>query len=246
MPKSKRNRVVHMTQVSKKTREQKDALFSSIREAVPEFQHCFVLSVENMRNNHLKEVRRDLSDSRLFFGKTKLMSKALGQTPETAILDNIERLSPYLSGDVGLLLTNRSPEEIFEYFQKMQQADFARAGATAPRDFIIPQGVVYSTGGEVPREHDVPMEHSIEPELRKLGMPTRMVRGRVVLGEADAPEEPASEANGGYVVCREGQTLDSRQTRLLKLFSVLLANFDVKVLAYWSAASSEVTKVDNE
>jgi mRNA turnover protein 4 len=64
MPKSKRNRVVHMTQVSKKTREQKDALFSSIREAVPEFQHCFVLSVENMRNNHLKEVRRDLSDSR--------------------------------------------------------------------------------------------------------------------------------------------------------------------------------------
>jgi ribosomal L10p-like protein len=159
------------------------------------------------------------------------MSKALGQTPETAILDNIERLSPFLTGDVGLLLTNRPPEEIFEYFQKMRQADFARAGATAPRDFIIPQGVVYSTGGEVPREHDVPMEHSIEPELRKLGMPTRMVRGRVVLGEADAPEEPASEDNGGYVVCREGQTLDSRQTRLLKLFSVLLAHFDVKVLA---------------
>lgn len=64
MPKSRRNRVVHMTQVSKKGREQKDQLFSTIREQVPEFQHVFVLSVENMRNNHLKEVRRELSDSR--------------------------------------------------------------------------------------------------------------------------------------------------------------------------------------
>lgn len=64
MPKSRRNRVVHMTQVSKKGREQKDQLFSTIREAVPEYQHVFVLSVDSMRNNHLKQVRRDLSDSR--------------------------------------------------------------------------------------------------------------------------------------------------------------------------------------
>lgn len=160
------------------------------------------------------------------------MSKALGQTPETALLDNINQLTPYISGDVGLLLTNRAPQEVFEFFERIQQADFARAGAVATRDFIIPQGVVYSTAGEVPRENDVPLEHSIEPELRKLGVPTRMVRGRVVLGDADAEEAPASEENGGYVVCREGQTLDSRQTRLLKLFSVLLAEFNVKTLAY--------------
>lgn len=64
MPKSKRAKVVHLTQVSKKTREQKDQLFQNIRDQVPKYQHCIVFNVDNMRNNYLKEVRRELSDSR--------------------------------------------------------------------------------------------------------------------------------------------------------------------------------------
>jgi mRNA turnover protein 4 len=64
MPKSKRAKVFHLTQVTKKGREQKDKLFANIRESIPQYQHCFVFSVDNMRNNYLKDVRRDLSDSR--------------------------------------------------------------------------------------------------------------------------------------------------------------------------------------
>lgn len=64
MPKSKRAKVVHMTQVAKKTREDKDQLFQNIRDALPEYQHCFVFSIDNMRNNHLKDVRHEMSDSR--------------------------------------------------------------------------------------------------------------------------------------------------------------------------------------
>lgn len=162
------------------------------------------------------------------------MSKALGQTPETALLDNINRLTPHLAGTVGLLLTNRDSEAVTSYFSSKSPVDFARAGVTAPREFVVPQGVVYSTGGEVPREHDVPVEHSLEPELRRLGMPTRMVRGRVVLGDENAKEPEdgiAKEEEGGYVVCREGDVLDSRQTRLLKLFGVCLSEFKVRVVA---------------
>jgi mRNA turnover protein 4 len=64
MPKSKRAKVVHLSQVAKKTRDQKDKLFQNIRDAVPEYQHCFVFNVDNMRNSHLKNVRQELSDSR--------------------------------------------------------------------------------------------------------------------------------------------------------------------------------------
>ena len=64
MPKSKRSRVVHLTNVTKKNREHKERLFENVREALAEYQHCFVFSVDNMRNTHLKEVRQDLSDSR--------------------------------------------------------------------------------------------------------------------------------------------------------------------------------------
>ncbi|KAG5961341.1 mRNA turnover and ribosome assembly protein [Claviceps arundinis] len=238
MPKSRRAKTFHLTQVSKKTREQKDKLFQNIRDAVPEYQHCFVFSVDNMRNSALKDVRHELNDCRVFFGKTKLMAKALGQNPSEAIAPGIEDLTQYISGTVGLLLTNRPVQSILDYFANFEPVDFARAGATSPRDFTIPAGVVYSTAGEVPIEYDVPLTHTIEPELRKLNVPTRMVKGKVVLGEESGEGE-------GYRVCKEGDVLDSRQTRLLKLFGVCVSQFKVKLLAYWSAASSDVKEVDD-
>lgn len=68
MPKSRRNKVVHMTQVSKKTREHKEQLLETIREAIPEYQHIFVFGIENMRNTHIQEVRKELrDDSRYVF-----------------------------------------------------------------------------------------------------------------------------------------------------------------------------------
>lgn len=152
------------------------------------------------------------------------MAKALGQTNAEAIAPGIESLTRYLTGTVGLLLTNRPTEAVLSYFDSLTPVDFARAGVTASRDFAIPAGVVYATAGEVPEEYDVPLEHSIEPELRRLGVPTRMVKGKVVLGEE-------SGEGDGYTVCKEGDVLDSRQTRLLKLFGVCLSEFKVKVLA---------------
>ena len=72
MPKSKRSKVYHLTQVTKKTREQKEKLFQNIRECIPEYQHCFVFNVDNMRNNYLKDVRHELSDSRYAFSYYRL------------------------------------------------------------------------------------------------------------------------------------------------------------------------------
>lgn len=152
------------------------------------------------------------------------MARALGQTPAEAVAPGIEDLTQYLTGTVGLLLTNRPVQSILDYFESFSPVDFARAGVPATRDFSIPAGVVYATAGEVPAEHDVPLEHTIEPELRRLGVPTRMVKGKVVLGEESGEGE-------GYRVCKEGDVLDSRQTRLLKLFSVCLSEFKVNVLA---------------
>lgn len=142
-----------------------------------------------------------------------------------------------MHGSVGLLFTNRTPKAILEYFENLSPVDFARAGAVATRSFTIPSGVLYSTGGEVPAENDVPVAHTLEPELRRLGMPTRMVKGKVVLGDEEGEGE-------GYQVCKEGDVLDSRQTRLLKTFSVCLSEFHVQMLAYWSAASGEVTELE--
>lgn len=171
--------------------------------------------------------------NRIFFGKTKLTARALGTTPADAQADGLDGLAQHLSGSVGLLFTNRDPASVTSYFSALSQVDFARAGAVAGRTVTVPPGVVYSTGGEVPAEHDVPVAHTLEPELRRLGMPTRMVKGKVCLGDGE-----------GYTICRAGDVLDSRQTRLLKLFSVCMSEFRVTLVAYWSAATGEVTELE--
>jgi mRNA turnover protein 4 len=146
------------------------------------------------------------------------MAKALGTTPESSHLPNTHLLSAHLRGDIGLLFTSRPPASIISHFATFAETDYARAGTAATRSFTIPAGTVYSRAGEVPREEDVPMAHSMEPELRRLGVPSRLGRGMVML-------------EGEYEVCREGQVLDSRQTRLLKLFGVATAEFKVQLVA---------------
>jgi len=146
------------------------------------------------------------------------MAKALGTSPEDEYQPSTHLLSKYLQGNVGLLFTNREPSDIEEYFANLSKTDFARAGTAATRAFTIPEGIVYSMGGEIAAEDDVPMTHSLEPELRKLNVPTSLKKGKITL---DNP----------YTVCEEGDILDSRQTRLLKLFGVATADFTVQLLA---------------
>lgn len=232
MPKSKRSKVVHTSQVQKKpAKEVNAALFELVQEAVDTYQHIFVFSVDNMRNTYLKEVRQHFSDSRLFFGKTKVMAKALGQTDAEEHAPGLHKLSKYLQGSVGLLCSNRDPKEVLEYFEGFVEVDFARAGMPATRTFTVPAGIVYSTGGEQPAEQDVPMPHSLEATVRKWGMPTKLDKGKVVCLE-------------DYTVCKEGKTMNSDQTALLKLFGIATAEFKVQVLAYWSAASGDVEEIE--
>lgn len=168
---------------------------------------------------------------RFFFGKTKVMAKALGQTPAEEHLTNLSQLAPYLAGNVGLFFTNREPAEVLEYFSAYSQTDFARAGVTATQTFTVPAGVVYSRGGELPAEDDVALPHSQETTVRKWGMPTKLEKGKVVL---DAP----------YTICKEGQVLNSHQTALLKLFGVAMADFKIDMKAYYSSAKEAVTEVE--
>ena len=82
---------------------------------------------------------------------------------------------------------------------------------------------------------------SIEPTLRKLGVPTRLVRGKVVLEEG--AEEGFGMESDGYMVCREGDTLDSRQTTILKIFGVRMAEFKVQLRASFEKESATVKEI---
>jgi len=158
------------------------------------------------------------------------MAKALGLTPEEEHLPGLSTLTPHLTGNVGLLFSAQAPAGVLDYFSGYTQTDFARAGVLATRTVVVPEGTVYATGGEVPADEDVALPHSLEPTLRKWGMPTRLVRGRVTL-------------DGDWTLCREGQVLNSHQTALLKSFGIAMAEFSVRVIAYYDSAVEKVELV---
>lgn len=124
---------------------------------------------------------------------------------------------------------------MLSYFSRFHPSSYARAGIISTRSFTIPAGTLHTRAGEIPALEDVPLEHSIEPTLRKLGVPTRMVKGRV-------------ELDGPFEVCREGEVLGSGQTTLLKMFGVTMADFAVEIRAWWVGESGEVkvASVDKE
>ena len=65
MPKSKRARVVPTSKTNKNRKELVQRLHANVQAACDGYDYIWVFDVQNMRNSSIKEVRSQLSDSRL-------------------------------------------------------------------------------------------------------------------------------------------------------------------------------------
>ncbi|XP_074656349.1 mRNA turnover protein 4 homolog [Tubulanus polymorphus] len=218
MPKSKRDKKISLTETSKKGLELKNKLVQDIRNAVDNYPRIFVFSVHNMRNDKLKIVRTEWKHSRFFFGKNKVMAVALGRGKEDEYRDNLHNLSKVLRGEKGLLFTNETKEKVLKYFDDYRVSDYARGGMEATQTIIIEAGPLNQ------------FSHSMEIQLRQLGLPTCLKRGVITLSTE-------------YTVCTRGQTLTPEQARILKLFGYEMATFQIHIEGVWD--DSEYKKFDD-
>jgi mRNA turnover protein 4 len=70
------------------------------------------------------------------------------------------------------------------------------------------------------------LPHSLEPQLRSLGMPTELKRGVPTLTER-------------YIVAKKGEKLTSERAQILKHLLIKDAKFRLVPLSYWTEASKE-------
>ena len=77
-----------------------------------------------------------------------------------------------------------------------------------------------------------PFPHNEEPQLRKLGLSTSMVRGVPTLTVT-------------HELCKKGKVLTGEQAQLLKLTGVKMVTFRVGLLARWESVTGEVKQVGN-
>ena len=217
MPKSKRDKKISLTRVEKKGGlATKAALVDRVRGAVDNYARIFVFQVENMRNNKLKAVRNHWSHSKFFIGKNRVLAKALGNTVEEEYSNDLHLVAKCLKNECGLLVTNQSQDEVTEYFNNLAEPDFARTGGVATETVVLKEGPLIMFG------------HSMEPQLRQLGLPVQLVKGQVtMLGE--------------HTVATEGEVLTSEQARILKLLGYEQAEFKLNIVAGWNKEGGEFT-----
>ena len=170
MPKSKRERKVTLSRTVSKGRPRKAAIVDEVRACADAFKDAYVFTVDNMRGAPLKIVRQKLKNSRIFFGRNKLIAAAIGRSSQDAYRDEMHRLVEHLlGGEAGLIFTNETLETVRAKLAEAEQPEYSRAGAEATSEIKLSPGDL---------DH---FPHSMEPYLRKLGLPTRLTGGVVTL-----------------------------------------------------------------
>ncbi|KAK7048492.1 ribosome assembly factor mrt4 [Favolaschia claudopus] len=230
MPKSKRSKLVSLTKVAKKTKEQKGAMIKELQDNAEKWKYCWLFQVGSMRNAHLKTVRKLWKDTaRIFFGRSAVMAKALGTTPEEEHRLGLHQLAKQIQGQIGVLFTDTEPGEVIEWFADFQQPDFARTGNLASRTVTLPAGPVMRTHSDPPE----PFPHNEEPQLRKLGLSTYMNKG-------------VPSLHNPHELCKKGKPLTTEQAQLLKLIGEKMVVFRVSLICRWTAATGEVVQIENQ
>ena len=227
MPKSKRSQRITISKLSKKLKvnrglEFKQALVKKIRSRLDECSHLFIIRLYNERTDKLQAVRAHFppsNSSYFFLGKNRVMQLALGRTPATEYLPSLSKVSPFLVGKTGLMLTNRSPQEVLEYFNQLEVNDYARAGNRVKETVIIDEGPLDG------------FQHTMEPLLRSLGLMTNLQKGIIHLLKP-------------FTICSQNDVLTPEQAKLLKLFQRPLAQFKIKIKVHWDKNSEQVRVFD--
>jgi len=213
MPKSKRNKLVTLSKVKKKTKAWKEGTITTVRKAIDTYPSIYVLRYQNMRNDKFKELREELRDSSKFiFGSTKVMKVALGQGEAEEYQVGLAQVAETLKGTVGLLFTRLPREEVLGIFEKWEAVDFARAGSKATQNFSLVLGPLESPEG--------PLSHTVEPFLRQHKLPVKLNRGVV-------------EIITDHTVCKVGQRLTPDQAAILRVFHIRMSSFRFTPVASW-------------
>jgi len=209
----------------------KNVYFDKLKGLIETYKSIFVVTVDNVSSQQMHEIRIALrGDGVVLMGKNTMVRRAIKGFVSDGSLTDIERILPYVKGNVGFVFTNSDLKEIREKILKNRVAAPARAGAVAPLDVFVPAG---NTG----------MEPGKTSFFQALGVPTKIARGTIEitsdlkLVEAGS-KVGASEATllnmlnispftfgmGISVIYDDGQVfeanvLDIEESQLLKAFS---------------------------
>jgi len=120
-------------------RKRKDKYWSLIHGLLTEYNKILVVTADNVRSNQMHQIRRALRGKAvLLMGKNTMIRKAIHE--HVANIPKLDVILPYVKGNVGFVLTNGDVREIANKIVGLKLEAFAKVGAVAPVDVVIPKG----------------------------------------------------------------------------------------------------------
>jgi len=113
-----------------------------------------------------------------------------------------------LTGDAGLIFTNRDKAEVVAYFRDFAHLDFAKAGTVPEEDIILKPGKLSFPGAML-------------DQMRKLGMIVELDDGKMMLRTT-------------YVAAKKGVPLTPEQAKALVHLDRKIADFTIHLTCHWS------------
>lgn len=210
MPVAKKNKVVSLTKVKPKVREHKEFIVNKVHTFLNKYKYLYVLSFDNMSTNNFKALREKLTDSKFLMGKNRVIAIALGHDEESTYKPNSYRVANDLKGHCTLFFTNRTREECQVIFDKFEEEEYATGGAIAPETIVLEKGFITLKQ----------FSHSMEPHLRQLGLPTRLVNSQI-------------ELLSDYLLAEEGKPLTVEKCKVLKLLEKKMSRLKFQIKSYY-------------
>lgn len=110
--------------------------FTKFIELLDEFPRCFIVGADNVGSKQMQSIRIALRGKGVvLMGKNTMMRKAIRGHIENN--PNLEKLLPYIKGNVGLVFTKDELTDIRDLISQNKVAAPAKAGALAPLDVVV-------------------------------------------------------------------------------------------------------------
>ena len=211
MPKSKRNKVIPLSRVTKKgPSEKKERQVKNIHKYLKQYKYCYAFTYKNMTNLSMNSLKEYFNDSIFMIGKNHVMQVGLGKTDEDEAKEGSSKLNKYLKGNCGLLFTNKVPDEIIPYFENYSCPYFGNTGSISNQTLILKRGF---------DEHLSDFPSTMESQFRQLGMNIKVDNGKFCLLD-------------DYIVCQKDKPLTPEQSKMTKHLGIKLDEFKILIKAY--------------
>ncbi len=184
--------MVYKSNPEKKAVKEKIAKVKETIEEMKSYKTIALISLEKLPDSLLQSLRKKIRDDG---GKVKILRKAV----ITRVLESNPKLKEKVSvceRPVALVLTNWTPYQLNKFVKESKKNRAAKAGETAPREIVVPEG-----------ETDLPSGPALS-ELKAGGVNVQIKGGKIVVAKDS-------------IVAKEGDKITAQKAKALQTLGVM-------------------------